>query len=72
VDFACLGSKLVVELDGSQHIDNTTDEGRTAFLNSLGFEVLRFWNNDVLTDMEGVLSTLTLILSQRERKKQAL
>ena len=69
VDFLCLELKAVVEIDGSQHADNKKDEIRTEFLNSLGYSVIRFWNNEVLGNIEGVLSTLTLTLSQREREK---
>src|SRR5436190_3109789 len=48
-DFACLKSRLVVELDGSQHSENTTyDAKRDDFLRANGFRVLRFWNADVL------------------------
>jgi very-short-patch-repair endonuclease len=66
-DFLCLELKLIIEIDGGQHSDNEKDKKRTAFLNNLGFKVIRFWNNEVLGNIEGVLSTLTLTLSQRER-----
>jgi very-short-patch-repair endonuclease len=69
VDFLCLDLKVIVEIDGGQHVDNKKDEVRTSFLNNLGYKVIRFWNNEVLENMEGVLSTLTLTLSQREREK---
>jgi len=56
-DFACHQSKLVVEIDGGQHGAQTTkDEARTSRLNSEGYRVLRFWNNDVLSNIEGVLT----------------
>ncbi|HHF0525110.1 TPA: endonuclease domain-containing protein, partial [Legionella anisa] len=49
VDFVCLEKRLIIELDGSQHLDNQSyDRERTAWLNAQGFKVLRFWNNDVL------------------------
>lgn len=50
VDFAWYEGKLVIELDGSQHAElrRIYDEGRTAWLASQGYRVLRFWNNDVL------------------------
>ena len=58
VDFASFEHRLVVEIDGGQH--NTPqgrqhDLRRTAWLESQGFRVLRFWNNQVLTNLEGVL-----------------
>ncbi len=64
VDFVCLERKLILELDGGHHAEQIeADAERTAFLESLGFRVLRFWNNEVLTELEGVaqqvLSTLT-------------
>ena len=58
VDFICLEKSLVIEADGGQHVDNTKDEGRDAGLTSEGFKVLRFWNNEVLTNMEGVLEVI--------------
>ncbi|MDA1326436.1 MAG: endonuclease domain-containing protein [Proteobacteria bacterium] len=55
-DFVCLELKLVVELDGGQHaVNKTADDARTAKLQLQGFRVLRIWNNDMLTNPEGVL-----------------
>jgi adenine-specific DNA-methyltransferase len=54
VDFFCLERKLVVEVDGGQH-GPEVDERRTAFLESEGCRVLRFWNEEVLESMDGVL-----------------
>ena len=69
VDFACWSAKLVVELDGSQHAEQIEkDQDRTEFLESQGYCVLRFWNNEVIENLEGVLETLTLALSQQERE----
>jgi len=67
-DFLCLELKLVIEIDGGQHAESEKDKIRTEFLNDLGYKVIRFWNNEVLENIEGVLSTLTLTLSQRERE----
>ena len=68
VDFACQSLKVIIELDGSQHMDNVSyDEKRTLHLKSLGYLVIRFWNNQVLNEMPVVLEALTLTLSQRER-----
>lgn len=59
VDFYCYERCLVVELDGSHHLDQVEyDHIRTQFLNALGLTVLRFWNNDVLTNIEGVLQQI--------------
>jgi very-short-patch-repair endonuclease len=50
VDFCCFDKKLIVELDGSQHMDSETDKGRTTYLAEKGFKVMRFWNHDVLKE----------------------
>ncbi|MEZ0225111.1 MAG: endonuclease domain-containing protein [Alphaproteobacteria bacterium] len=71
-DFVCLELKLIVEVDGGQHCENKKDDVRTKYLNKLGYEVIRFWNNDVEDNLEGVVSTLTLALSQRERGLETL
>jgi very-short-patch-repair endonuclease len=64
VDFACLGRKLVVEVDGGQHADNSRDVVRDSYLASEGFRVLRFWNNDVLRNTDGVLETILGALAE--------
>lgn len=56
VDFVCLGKRVVIELDGGQHAENIAyDTARDNWLVGQGFRVLRFWNNDVLNNREGVL-----------------
>ncbi len=67
VDFMCFKSKLFVEIDGGHHCESKRDEARTKFINAQGFEVLRFWNNEVLENIDGVLRALSLTLSHRER-----
>jgi very-short-patch-repair endonuclease len=60
-DFVCHRSKLVIELDGSQHADGDAvqyDAQRTAYLNSRGYRVLRFWNCDVLENCDGVVEII--------------
>jgi len=57
-DFACREADLIVELDGSQHAESHQDEIRTRALNAHGYDVMRFWNTDVLTNLDGVLETL--------------
>jgi very-short-patch-repair endonuclease len=54
-DFACIAHRIVVELDGGQHSDNVRDGRRDAFLEAEGWQVLRFWNNDVTQNRAGVL-----------------
>ena len=58
VDFACTKYRLVIEADGGQHSDNADDDRRTAFLQHRGWRVLRFWNNDILLNPEGVILTI--------------
>jgi len=63
LDFYCPEKKLVVELDGGQHNqpeDREYDAVRTNYLNAHGVEVVRFWNNEVLGNMDGVLACLEL------------
>ena len=54
VDFVCLDAKLIVEIDGGQHNDTTLDVNRNTRLQAAGFRVLRFWTNDVLSNITGV------------------
>ena len=58
-DFACLEMKLVIEADGGQHSESQTDKVRDAYLRSQGFFVLRLWNNDILTNSDGVYRVIT-------------
>jgi very-short-patch-repair endonuclease len=59
LDFACLERNVIVELDGSQHMDATDyDSRRTQVLVEAGFIVLRFWNNDVFANIEDVLEVI--------------
>src|SRR2546430_17672343 len=62
VDFACLSARLVIELDGSQHLDNQADQRRSQWLRSQGFEILRFWNHQVLRELDSVVETVSLTL----------
>jgi very-short-patch-repair endonuclease len=62
VDFACLNRSLVIEVDGGQHADSASDRQRDAWLRARGFQVLRFWNNDVLRNTEGVLEIISAAL----------
>ena len=59
VDFVCFERKLIVELDGGQHAESVAyDHRRTAFLTTAGFRVMRFWNNEVLGNVESALSCI--------------
>ncbi|MFL9501261.1 endonuclease domain-containing protein [Rhodopseudomonas palustris] len=57
-DFACHRLRLVIELDGGQHAGSESDLVRTGYLNAAGYRVLRFWNNDVLNNIDGVMQTI--------------
>jgi very-short-patch-repair endonuclease len=65
VDFACTRHHLVVEADGGQHADSQRDLRRTAWLESEGWRVLRFWNNDALANTDGVVETILRELAGR-------
>jgi len=59
LDFVCLEAMLVIEVDGGQHSDHAArDMTRTAALVKAGFRVLRFWNNEVLNDIEAVKESI--------------
>ena len=67
VDFVCLEQNLVVEVDGGQHaLRRAEDAARTARLESQGLRVLRFWNHEVLQNLEGVLQTIEEALSEQK------
>ena len=64
VDFCCRERKLIVELDGGQHSARVDyDEGRTALLQALGYRVLRFWDNEALSNTDGVLQRIAEALT---------
>lgn len=64
VDFVCLEEKLIVELDGGQHTDHVDyDQVLDSWLKNEGYTVLRFWNNQVMQELEGVLERIWLNLS---------
>jgi very-short-patch-repair endonuclease len=67
-DFACRERKLIVEVDGTTHGSETElryDEKRTSFLQAEGFCVMRCWNDDVFTNLEGVLDSILLRLTEQ-------
>ena len=55
LDFVCFEAKLVIEVDGGQHMASASDKLRDEWVKSQGFTVLRFWNNEVFQNLEGVL-----------------
>ena len=62
-DFVCVEKKLILELDGSQHLQQVQyDEERTKYLNSQGYKVIRFWNNEVMNNIAGVILAITYAL----------
>jgi len=64
VDFACIDCRLIVELDGGQHGSQIeTDNQRTAWLSERGWRVLRFWNNEVFENMDGILERIASALA---------
>ncbi|KTD57916.1 endonuclease domain-containing protein [Legionella shakespearei] len=67
VDFLCVEKKLIIEIDGGQH--NTPeqhiyDKERTLYLERLGYHVLRFWNNEVNSDVEIVMETIYKVVAE--------
>ncbi len=72
LDFVCMESKLVIELDGGQHAEQADyDAARTDFLKSQGYRVLRFWNNELLANEQGVLTTIVNELTGSSPHAQA-
>jgi very-short-patch-repair endonuclease len=69
-DFASIQHRLVVELDGGQHAESVRDARRDAFLVAEGWRVLRFWNNDVLSNRAGVLEAIQLALTPTLSRKR--
>jgi very-short-patch-repair endonuclease len=64
VDFYCPTKKLVVELDGSQHLENKEyDEERRWYFESLGIKEIRFWNSEIDNDLKGVMNKIKPLLS---------
>jgi len=62
-DFACHAKRIVIEIDGGQHDRSAADERRTKVLEANGYRVLRYWNNDVLSNIEGVLEDVVLTVT---------
>jgi very-short-patch-repair endonuclease len=63
VDFVSIKKKLVIELDGSQHLEQTKyDFERTRYFESSGYKVIRFWNNQVMNDIKDILRAIEIAL----------
>lgn len=69
VDFCALRKKMIIELDGSQHLEQQEyDAARTKYLEKHGYRVLRFWNTDVMNNIETVLQAIWNALNQEDVK----
>ena len=69
-DFCSPKAKLIIELDGSQHLEQEEyDEERTKYLESLGYRVIRFWNNDVLKRVEDVILAITYAMEDESSEE---
>jgi very-short-patch-repair endonuclease len=64
VDFICRDCRVIVEVDGGQHADNPRDAVRDKWLADHNYRVLRFWNNEVLSNMPGVLEAIATALAE--------
>ncbi len=65
VDFCCYSKRVIVEVDGIQHLENPADARRDAYLESLGFRIVRVWNGDVMTDLDFVLEDVAAALEEQ-------
>jgi very-short-patch-repair endonuclease len=65
-DFVCFDARVVVEVDGGQHVDSIPDARRDHWFRANDFYVVRFWNHDVLRNLEGVLTSLIGTLQERK------
>ena len=61
-DFVCFAERLIIEVDGGQHSENTADVKRDTFLRSQGFRVLRVWNHELFENEEGVAEAILTAL----------
>jgi very-short-patch-repair endonuclease len=72
VDFACVTAGIAIDVDGGQHAESRRDASRDAYLRQRGWTILRFWNNDVLTNTDGVLATIADALGPRTTPSPSL
>ena len=69
VDFICKEAKIIIEIDGGQHNEPENieyDKTRTEYLNTLGYKVIRFWNNEIYENIEGVVLRLKQEINPRQ------
>ncbi|MFT4116918.1 endonuclease domain-containing protein [Bradyrhizobium sp.] len=64
VDFVCRESRLIIEVDGGQHADNPRDAARDKWLADRNYRILRFWNNEVSSNLAGVLEAIVAALAE--------
>ncbi len=64
VDFLSFHPKIVIEVDGGQHAESLVDRDRDSYFRRRGFIVLRFWNSDVMANLEGILETIARTLAE--------
>ena len=68
-DFICLEASLIIEVDGAQHLDwKEQDQSRSEFLRESGYHVLRFWNSEVIGDVDSVVERIAEVLRKTERR----
>lgn len=63
-DFLCMEPKLIIEIDGGQHLNNPNDVVRSQYLNQLGYNVLRFWNHEVLQETPAVVEKIRISINE--------
>ena len=69
-DFVCIAKKLIIELDGSQHLEQAQyDEERTRYLEMHGYQIIRFWNNDVMNRIDSVLTVILDALTDADKQQ---
>ena len=67
-DFCSPETKLIIELDGSQHLEQEEyDEERTRYLESLGYKIIRFWNGDIMNNIEGIILAIMQALENENK-----
>jgi very-short-patch-repair endonuclease len=68
-DFACRSARLIIELDGGQHAESEADVERTRIIELHGYTVIRFWNNEVLSNTDGVVLSIAQTLAAARNRR---